>query len=37
MHFLGGKLLFGEANSARIVLSNDAQVKNQLAHQLAYK
>jgi hypothetical protein len=37
MHFLGGKLLFGEAISARIVLPNNAQVKAQLTYQLAYK
>lgn len=37
MHFLGGKLLFGEAISARIVLPNSAQVNDQVAYQLAYE
>jgi hypothetical protein len=37
MHFLDGKLFFGEAISARIVLPNNAQVKGQLAYQLAYE
>jgi len=32
MHFLGGKLLFGEAISARILLPNNAYVKTQIAY-----
>jgi phage-related protein len=35
MRFLGGKLLFGEAISARIILPNNVQVKHQLTYQLA--
>jgi hypothetical protein len=37
MRFLGGKLLFGEAISARIILPNNVQVKHQLKYQLAHK